>query len=283
MKRRLSWLIACLLAWPAFAAGPGAVRKQVEASMVVTGTILADADGRVGGYTMDHADKLPKEVTRLLARTVPHWKFEPVLVDGKPAPAEAAMSLLVVARKLGKDNYLIKIRSANFGKIHGEDPDEPTPHQASASTRMAPPAYPSSAAYAGVTGTVYLIVRVAPDGHVQDAIAEQVNLRVIASESQMQKWREVFARSALRATERWVFAPPSGEKVKATGYESMRIPVDYRLEDRPPAYGEWSVYVPGPRQTPPWPEAEASPSPDALAAGGVYALTQALRLLTPLG
>jgi len=44
------------------------------------------------------------------------WRFEPVLLDGKPVAAKAPMSMRVVASKRDDGNYNIGIRSAYFGQ-----------------------------------------------------------------------------------------------------------------------------------------------------------------------
>ena len=45
-------LALALLATAALAAGPGAVRKQAEASMLVTGQVRIEPDGSVSGSTV---------------------------------------------------------------------------------------------------------------------------------------------------------------------------------------------------------------------------------------
>ena len=166
-------LFACATA---FAAGPAAVRKQVEASMLVTGKVQVDSDGKVSGFSLDQKDKLPESVVELVGKTVPNWTFEPVLIDGRAVNVSTDMSIRVVARKTGDGSYAVRVRSAGFGDRSGK------PEEHIRSVSMAPPNYPESAARVGVAGTVYLLVRAGRDGKVNDAIAEQVNLKVVGSE-----------------------------------------------------------------------------------------------------
>ncbi|MCA1714976.1 MAG: energy transducer TonB, partial [Gammaproteobacteria bacterium] len=181
-------LLLCTLA--AFAAGgPGAVRKQVESSMLVTGTVYVEPDGSVSRFAIDQRQQLPSGVVGLIEKSVPGWKFEPVLVNGAAVKAKANMSLRIVAKKLDAERYQVAIGSASFGEDRTDE--------GVTSEKMTPPRYPSSAVHAGVSGTVYLVLRIGKDGQVEDAIAEQVNLKVIASERAMAQWREVFERSAL--------------------------------------------------------------------------------------
>lgn len=271
-------LLLLLCGLPVLAAGPGAVRKQVESSMLVTGSIEVDANGKVGGFGIDHRQSLPAGILELIQKSVPAWQFEPVLVNGAPVDVKTTMGLRIVARKLDEDSYNVDIRSASFGTY--------APGESVSSKKMSPPSYPRSAVESGVGGTVYLLLRVGKGGAVEDVIAEQVNLRIIANEIGMTRWRQLLEQSAVASARKWMFIPPqSGEEAKAE-FWSVRVPVDYRFRDeRDTKQGHWEAYVPGPRQVAPWLRKDelANLVPDALAAGGVYQVGHGLRLLTPLG
>ena len=134
---------------------------------------------------------------------------------------------------------------------------------------------------------VYLIVRIAGDGSVVDVVAEQVNLRLIASEMEMKNWRTVLSKSAKVAAKQWRFTLPTKGDSANQPYWTARVPVDFRFSDSKPAgYGEWEAYVPGPKQDVPWNEWHDSPgfSPDTMVAGEVQQVGSegALRLRTPL-
>jgi hypothetical protein len=152
---------------------------------------------------------------------------------------------------------------------------------------MDPPRYPENAYRAGVSGTVYLILKVGRDGSVQDAVAEQVNLRVVAPEADMRTFRNIFAKSALSAARKWTFRPPTEGEYVAEPYWTIRVPVSYSFENHSKEgdYGRWVSYVPGPRERAPWvtDKDRAGFSPDSLVEGGVYmASEKGPRLLTPL-
>lgn len=269
-------LLGLLLSGAAFAEGPGAVRKQVESSLLVKGTIDIDADGRVLGHALERAGALPEGVARLIDNAVTQWRFEPVELREGTTRARAPMSLRIVAKRLDEDSFTVRIHGAQFGSY--------VPGEAPSSRQMAPPRYPRAAIYAGVGGTVYTVLRIGRDGRVEDAIAEQVNLRVIAGEAEMGRWRKVLAQAALQTARRWAFNPPTkGESVDAPHW-SVRVPVDFIAPgQKKPEEHEWHAYVPGPRETIPWdPEASAMGA-DALAAGGVYPVGGGPRLLTQLG
>ena len=262
----------------AFGGGPGAVRKQVEASMLVTGKIDVDSIGAVSGFSLERQEKLPAGVVNLIAKAVPTWKFEPVVIDGKPTNVTTRMNIRLVARKLDDDNYSIELRSAGFGSPSDKSADRPR------GQKLTPPAYPGNAVASGVAGTVYLLVRAGRDGKVTDVIAEQVNLKVVASENAMQQWRHVFEDASVRQAKQWTFTPPTEGKDADADHFVMRVPVVFSLDDHPAskAYGRWEAYVPGPRKANPWQDDEEGIgfSPDTLAPGGAYLAGSGLRLLT---
>ena len=275
MKRWLLGTVGCLLAGTALAGGPRAVREQVEASMVVTGSIGVTPQGTVLAYTIDHPEKLPPLIVDLIGKDLPRWTFQPVLLDGKPVSAKAGMSLRLVARSAGDGKFQIGVRSAWFGD----------PGQGIKKDRMDPPRYPIQAVRGRVEGTVYLALRVDREGKVADAAAEQVNLRVIAGDNEMKHWRDLFAKATVEAAKAWTFTP--AEASDHALYRDVKVPVAYGLSAGPiarrPVYGQWETYVPGPLEPVPWSDADRmlTGGVDALPDDGVYG-APSLSLLTPL-
>ncbi|MBD9470608.1 hypothetical protein [Pseudoxanthomonas sp. PXM01] len=288
MKMRLGLgLLLVLLCMPALAGSSRAVRKQIEASMLVTGSILIERDGSVSTLEVDQRDKLPDVVTTLVEGSGPAWKFEPVLVDGVARRAKARMSLLVVAKKLDDGSYRVGIRSGYFGKEAMTPEERQQEPDAIKPISMQPPNYPMAALEMNARGTVYLVVKVGPEGLVQDVAVEQVNLRTVGSESEMKRMRGTLSRAAVVAARKWSFSVSASEELRQAGFLSVRVPVDYEFFGaKQPGYGEWLAYVPGPREPIPWAQEGqqgADESPEALLAGGLYPLGKGLRLLTPLG
>lgn len=281
MKNWLVGLFCLVLAGVALASGPGGVRKRVQASMLLTGTIVVAPDGSVRSYAIDHADEVEPAALTLVNRSVPEWKFEPTLLAGKRVAAKANMSLRVVAKPVGEGNYALSIKGTHFGQ---NDPGNDISYKARVSPR-----YPPQAVQARVGGTVYLLLRVGRQGQVEDAAAEQVNLAVVASDLELAQWRKVLANSALAAARQWTFnLPTSGDHADAP-YWIARVPVKYSLimMDKPKVqeYGKWQAYVPGPKELVPWLDDKRllSGSVDALPGDGIYQLHQSgLHLLTPL-
>ena len=280
MKHR--WLLAAMLAlfsFAASAAGPGAVRKQVESSMRVTGTIEVSPDGSVLTYAIDEAEKIPKGLLGFIQQNVDEWKFDPVLVGGKAVGVSNKMSLRMVAKKVDGDTYNIRVQAASFDPLEVEDGHKIT------SKSMPPPRYPEAAARSGAAGTAYVVIKVGRDGSVEDVVAEQVNLHMVASSAEMEQWRTVLGRVAVQQARKWQFIPPVAGEQADDPYWTVRVPVDFMLSTRAPKYGQWQAYVPGPRQRYPWAEKELqNDSLEALSEGGVHLVGNGgLRLLTPLG
>ncbi|WP_101927376.1 MULTISPECIES: energy transducer TonB [Luteimonas] len=273
--------IALLLPLAGHAQTAREMRKQVEGSMLVTGSVDIARDGSVTAHVLNQADKLPPYVVSLIARAVPALRFEPVLVDGAPVLARAAMSLRLVATPGDDGNMQVGIKSVHFGEEHA--PDDPGGVR---SIDMTPPRFPMSIAEIGGKGTVYLLVKVGRDGSVEEAVSEQTNLTALGNAREMESIRRGLEKAAISAAQRWTFAPPTRGDGVDNPYWVVRVPVDFRLSsgtDLDDRYGEWVGYVPGARHRPAW--AEPDPpgfSPDTLVAGGVHQGRSRFRLLTPL-
>lgn len=281
MKALMAGALALLFATSGAEAGDSrqSARDSIEASMLVTGTIDVDEAGAVERFAVDDAGKVPPLVRQLLDQELPGWRFEPTLADGRPAAVRTSMRIRVTARKVPgeEDSYSIGINGASFG---GDPPGEGI-----TSLDPKPPVFPYQLLQRDVGGTVYLLLKIGRDGKVEDMVAEQVNLRAIGHTRMMRTAREVFANAAMRAARGWRFRTPAAGPDADAPFWSVRVPVDFLLEgQRPPGYGEWSSYVPGPRVTAPWEiEEDGAVGADTYAAGGVYQVGQgSLKLLTPL-
>ncbi|MET0331162.1 MAG: energy transducer TonB [Dyella sp.] len=280
MKRFLFGSLALLLCAHGWAADADAVRKRVESSMLLTGSIVIAPEGTVRSFQIDHTDKVPAPVLELLQKNVPQWTFEPVQQDGQPVNARATMDVRVVANQLADGNYALSIRGVHFG-------DDAPGENVSSKTRVSP-RYPVEAVSARVPGTVYLLLQVGRQGQVEGAIAEQVNLEAVGSDQEMARFRKVLADASLSAARRWTFNPPStGRRVQADHW-FVRVPVQFNLSGpglhSRAGYGQWQTYVPGPRQVAPWAQESklAEGSVDALPADGIAPAQSSLHLLTPL-
>jgi hypothetical protein len=256
---------------------PEAVRKQVEVSMLLAGTIDIEPDGSVSGYVLDDRVKVPDYVTSLFDRRVAAWRFEPTMRGGQPVAVRSPMSVRMVARQTAGDGFVISISGASFG---GESSDAATDFVTP--DRLDPPDYPTAAARMGGEGTVYLVLRVNRNGRVGDLFVEQVNLHTIGTEAEVAKMRELLAKTAIEAAWKWTFHPPTTGQAVREAHWTVRVPLEFDLggSKKAPGYGTWQAYLPGPRRTAPWAQDDASP--DAVAAGVIHPVGRGLKLLTPL-
>lgn len=279
----LAWMLLGMLAFvqSAWAQGPGAVRRQVEASMRVTGMLTIRTDGGVAAVELDTPDQLPEGIPAFVTGVAASWRFEPVVIDGAAKQVRTRMSARLVAKSTGDGKVLVSVRGADFGDYEATPPAERV-----SSVVMKPPGYPMAAVQSGAQGTVYLLLKIDPDGSVSDVVAEQVNLRMVASEAQMRQFRDRFARAAIGAAEKWTFKPPSRGEAASQPYWVVRVPVDFNFGGTR-RYGQWEAYVPGPRERVSWSRDEDRPgfSLDTLADGDVHMAgsTRGPKLLTPLG
>jgi hypothetical protein len=258
------------------------VRKRVQSSMLVTGSIVVAPDGSMRSYTIDHSDKLPPFVVSLIDKGAHAWRFKPAVLDGKPVAAKADMSLRIVAARVDKGNFSVRIAGAQFGQ------HSPVAGETITYKERQKPRYPMWAVQARVSGTVYLLLRVDHQGQVADAEAQQVDLRVVANDSEMTHWRKVLADAALHAARQWTFNPPTTGKHAADKFWVARVPINFNLGEygasSRPGYGQWDTYIPGPVEPVMWPDPDGmlSSNVDAQADGGLYQFDQSLRLTTPL-
>ena len=280
VRRRVVVLLALLALClpPAFAQNARQMRSEVEASMLVTGTVDIERDGAVASYAIDQEDKLPSQVTSLVHGFVPQMRFEPVRDGGAPIATRAKMSLRLVAKPSGEGAMTVAIRSAHFGD---ETPvDDPNTVRGAS---LPPPRFPRSVSSIGGQGTVYTLVQVAPDGSIRDLAIEQVNLNAVGTAREMASVREALSNAVRLTARRWQFIPPDDGRVPKLGYWIVRVPIAFAFTDETHQYGQWKAYHPGPRERPAWmPPDPPGFSPDTLAAGTAHSAESRFRLLTPL-
>jgi hypothetical protein len=259
-----------------------AIQQTAEASMVVTGTVEVSPDGSLQGYMLDQPEKLPPAVVSVVDQTMKQWRF--TLSGSTNEVVKSSVSMRVVAKPNAQGNFEVRIEGASFGNPVKTDGTEVT----YAPGFHRPPAYPSAAIQARVSGTVFLDVRVGRNGLVEDVVAEQVNLDQYGDSHDMERFRNVLADASIKAVRAWAFTIPThGPHVDAP-YWVVRVPVNYSLHqigtpDKPRLYGQWEGYIPGPRQTPSWlSKSLANEAPDAVADDALRSSNDGLKLATPL-
>ena len=275
-------LLLALSGMQAEAGGRLAARKQIESSLIVTGTIVIAPDGGVQSYALDATEALGAPLEAFLKQNISAWKFVPVEVDGKVVTAKANMSLQLIANQAEGGDMNVRIAHTWFGK-NSDKPATDMPK----SNKMSPPRYPQDVMRMGGQGIAYLVVNIGRDGKVLDVAAEKVNLRSLGTEKQMEMLRRAFADASVRAAREWTFHPPTTGADAARDSWIVRIPVAFVMGDATHGKaGTWQSYIPDP--TPrviPWAEEELriAGSPEALPGSGVYPLQPGLRLLNQPG
>jgi len=277
---RVAWrgMLCWLVTGAAWANSYGPTRSQIEATMMVSGTLSVDEAGNVTANAIDHPEQLPAAVVQLVQQTLPTFRFQPVLHDGKPQPVHALMNLVVAANQVDPKHVAIRIRSARFSET-GSASSEQISVDHRGLLR-----FPEEAIKAGVGGTVYVAVRIDRSGHVLDAQVQQVNLRVVDNTRQMKHWRDEFAKPTLAAMRRFTFNVPTGGAHADDQSFTGILPVSYYVDNQgPPKYGQWDPYVPGPRQDITWLDDEEAGANEAIPDGAFAQTGTDMKLLTPPG
>lgn len=250
--RILLFTLLALCAFAASAARNDYVRQQVEASMLVTGELVVAPDGSVKSYKLDRADELPPDTQALLAELVPTWQLDVKKADGSPlqAPAMVKMGVQLLARPIpGVDDQL----RVTVGDTTFHDPKAPV--EIKANEELTPPKYPVHAWRSGMTGIVYVVLRLNPDGSVAETHVQRVDMTVLSNEKTLRKFGRMLADAAVAATKQWTFtiAP---ERLARPGSISVRVPIAFALSGGNSTtrakYGQWHAYVPGPYAPIPW-------------------------------
>lgn len=277
MKRFCLSVCCAMLASAAVAGSLSSEGSTLEASMLVTGSVVIAPDGKVQSYALDKPEKLPSGVVEVIRQTLSKWVFDPILVADKPVAVKAGMSLRVVASKRGKSDFAVSVSGASFGQ---DRPGEYISNKAQYS-----PIFPHRAQMDHASGTAFALVKVGRQGQVVDAAVEQVNLAVLGSKVEMTRWREEFAKASLDAAKRWTyFTPTAGKHVDDSFWYGL-VPVVFAFESdipRAQAYGHWEGYVAGPHEPIPWLDNVplAVDSADAVADGAVRQLDSDFQLRT---
>ena len=208
--------------------------------ITATGDIEIGPDGRVHRYELDKGQ--PAAIEQALARSIAQWRFEPVLVEGRPVIAATRMRISLSAEPRASGGYLLRVGGVGFG--------EPRP----APSGMIPPQYPREAMRAGIGAHVVMVIKLDDHGKAVRVHAEQVSLdRPLRNERLTEKWRKVFAEASADVASRWSFQVNETIDGKLVG-ATIRVPITYSLGEGGTSDNAWQGYLPGPVQPVPWPE-----------------------------
>ncbi|MGX9190514.1 energy transducer TonB family protein [Stenotrophomonas sp. Ker107b] len=272
MKAAWQWVLALGVAAASVGVAPQDVRAspsmralqgQVESSMRIKGSLDIGTDGRVVAVRLDRESAIPAGVVTFVKDAVARWEFEPTVRDGQSVAITTPMTLRLIGKTLDDGGSRVEIRHASFVEYDQNDPT------IVARERGSVPTFPVRRVGREAAADVFLLIQVGRDGKVRNALAEQVNLRVLVPPREVASTRAAFADSATQAVRDWQFRVPTQGPRAARDTWVVRFPVRFA----PPAdrnAPRWEPYLPGPRNTAPWlaPETQ-SVAPDALD-DGVY-------------
>lgn len=248
---------------------------EVEYSMQVAGTIEIDAAGKVLRHSFDQRRHLPAPLVNMLDGRIPAWRFAPMALPESQSYSALRMRLRVIAERVGeeRDMFRMTVRDAAFLLRDDPRPETDLLSFDPRSRLQAPDA---------LYGTVYLAVRIGPDGVPLEVFPQRVDLTVEGSEKQMSEWRKALASFTERQSSRLRFkVPTTGPQAGQSEWTGL-LPVAY-VRPLHPKEWEWQVYYPGPETAPPWKAADAEAIPsDLLPLDTTETPEQARRLLTPL-
>lgn len=261
-------LLALLLAPPVIAK-----QGEVETYIAETGgTLSIDERGHVIAVELDNP-KIGDEIREGYARHIQDWRFEPVVIDGKPARVTGHMRLSLVAfRQDGVDGLRLGFRNVSFYDPPGW---EGQPDDIRFEGKPARPVFPEKAARAGIGASVQLMVKVGKDGAVAEAATQDVWLtgEKVGSDARRRGLVEQFAASSERAAARWRFANAPEGKL-------LQVPVRYVFPDVD--IRSWVRSRPEVVAVPQW-VAEATQDSVLRAGAPGEPISDRFRLLTKLG
>lgn len=228
----------------------------------VVGTIEVAADGSVHDYTLETG--LKPSVKDLVGRTVRSWRFEPILVDGKPVIATTRM-LLQLEALLRNDTYVLRVADVNFGTSAADKANKA-------------PRYPLRASGSGVGAKVLLLLKLDATGKVAQVHVEQVSLSKQLNELRQGWLVKQFAKVSREAAADWryhVSEIVDGEPIGIV----MRVPIEFSVS----GHGDWIArqsYIPGPYHPSPWGDAGhvAQVELDALEQGDLQSVNSRFKL-----
>lgn len=262
-----TFVLGALLAVVA-ASASAATRRDMETSAVVEGTIVLAKDGTVQLATVDKPEKYGQPIADLVRKAAMMWRFVPVVRDGQAVVAKSSMHVRVILTPTQDGNYSARIKGATFGGNNADVPDS----LYSENEKKIAPHYPPAAIKARVQGSVYLALHVDREGHVTDAVAEQVNLENIGPDGVLRRYRDLMAKASLAAARRWTYRVPTVGPLANQDSWTVHVPIVYTLNEAgaPRVERVWRTYVPGPYTPAPWVDKPNMAAADALADDGGY-------------
>jgi hypothetical protein len=229
-------------------------------TMRVDGSVTIDLQGHVAGYQID--TPVPDTLRGTLDHAVAGWRFQPVVLDGKPAVARTKMRITLAARKLDPDHYQVTVDNVVFP---GSASSLGIPANSSSAGMYAksllPPRYPAELAQVGASARILIAIRANADGQTVDVAAVQGSLLDTRGTPRLMALAmKEFQRAALIAARHWLVGfsrtidPTDSDDLTASVLVQFTMP--NREIDAP---GQWLLESRTPLQDIPWePKAEGN-------------------------
>ncbi len=205
MKRPISPMLACLLACASLSTIAATEAPPIELEQALTlrvdGELTIDPNGVPTSYVVQ--TPLPQALAVSLQRQVHSWRFDPILIDGKPVTAKAWMHVTLGAT--GADDAMnVSVENVTFPQKTGAVPDQTQPVNLSCERPGTPPVYPRDELFSGTEARVAVQIEVGLDGTVQRASIAQTSLlqagdAVYSSRSKIAH----FEKATLKAAKTW--------------------------------------------------------------------------------
>lgn len=254
----------------------------------IDGELTIDTQGVPVGYQIK--TDLAKDVSENLQRRVRSWRFEPIVVDGKPVIAQTQIRVTLAARPTGND-YVVTVDNVTFPQTQGKIADASMASlvEVSHANHLTAPEYPRTALYASIEADVVVYIKLTPEGRVEQAFVPQVGLlNVRGKPAVLQEWAKLFEEQTLVATKRWRFNLSGGgtRPLAEDLIPSIAVPIHFRMADKhTDRQTGWIQEARTPMRQVPWVTTE----PDAatigvadLTAGELAPLAARFRLATPV-
>ena len=232
------------------------VSMQQALILRVDGELSIDPQGVPTDYQIK--TELPQKLRDSLQQHVRSWRFEPVLVGGKPVLAQTQMRVTLAAETIG-DTYRVSVDNVTFPQTQGQTGDEPeafkNPTTISEAHELGV-SYPPAALEYGLEAEVLVDVKLTPEGRVDQAVVEQTALLNVKGKLRdLNNAVEMFERQVLGSVKSWRFnvavhvPDPTAESL------TVRVPVHFSVMGTPGARDArtgWQNEVRTLKRTAPW-------------------------------
>lgn len=139
-------------------------------------TVGASVDGHGAITQIQNGPGMPASIVAVLQEALPHWRFQPVMRDGKPAVVHTFISTRVLATPTGDGKFKVQVDYVGAGPMNV--PGTPTV------------GYPAGAIRARDSGFVLVSYDVLPDGSHGSVNARNIDAKDDGLAKYVREWIE---------------------------------------------------------------------------------------------